>query len=47
MDYVARKDRMTWTPDRALSPGRHTVRLVAEDALGNRTVTKWRFTVRR
>ena len=45
--YVARSDRMTWTPERGLSRGRHTVRLVAKDALGNRTVTKWRFTVRR
>ncbi|MCP3424288.1 ThuA domain-containing protein [Nocardioides pinisoli] len=44
--YDARKDRMSWTPKRALSPGRYTVRLVAEDALGNRTVEKWRFTVR-
>ncbi|WP_210437764.1 ThuA domain-containing protein [Nocardioides xinjiangensis] len=45
--YDARRGRLSWTPDRALSPGRHTVRLVAKDALGNRTVEKWRFTVRR
>ena len=45
--YDARRDRMTWTPKRALAPGRHTVRLVAEDALGNRTVETWSFTIRR
>jgi hypothetical protein len=38
---------MTWTPKRALTPGRYTVRLVVEDALGNRTVEKWGFTIRR
>jgi cytochrome c len=38
---------MTWTPKRALAPGRYAVRLVAEDALGNRTVETWRFTIRR
>jgi cytochrome c len=45
--YDARKDRMTWTPKRALASGRYAVRLVAEDALGNRTVETWRFTIRR
>ena len=45
--YDASKDQMTWTPKRALAPGRYTVRLVAEDALGNRTVEKWGFTIRR
>ena len=45
--YDASKDRMTWTPKRALAPGRYTVRLVAEDALGNRTIEKWGFTIRR
>jgi cytochrome c len=45
--YDARKGRMTWTPKRALSPGRYVVRLVTEDALGNRNVEKWRFTIRR
>ena len=45
--YDARKDRMTWTPERALAPGSYTVRLVAEDALGNRTVETWGFTIRR
>jgi hypothetical protein len=45
--YDARRDRMAWTPKRALTPGRYTVRLVAEDALGNRTVETWRFSIRR
>ena len=31
--YDARRDRMAWTPKRGMSPGRHTVRLVAKDAL--------------
>jgi len=47
VEYDASKDRMTWTPKRALAPGRYTVRLVAEDALGNRTVETWVFTIRR
>ena len=34
-----------WTPGRRLAPGRHVVRLVAADAVGNRTVRTWRFTV--
>lgn len=42
-----RGDRLTATPRRALAPGRHVVRLVAADAVGNRTVRTWRFTVRR
>ncbi len=45
--YDARTDRMTWTPGRPMSAGRHTVRLVAVDPVGNRTVTTWRFRVRR
>ncbi|WP_308189679.1 PKD domain-containing protein [Nocardioides sp. cx-169] len=45
--YDARADRMTWTSGRPLSVGRHTVRLVAVDAAGNRTVMQWRFTLRR
>ncbi|HYH72722.1 MAG TPA: Ig-like domain-containing protein, partial [Nocardioides sp.] len=45
--YDARNDRMTWTPKRALAPGRYAVRLVAEDALGNRTVETWGFIIRR
>jgi hypothetical protein len=45
--YDARTGRMTWTPKRALSPGRYVVRLVTEDALGNRNVEKWRFVIRR
>ncbi|WP_209020779.1 PKD domain-containing protein [Nocardioides sp. 1609] len=45
--YDARTDRMTWTSGRPMSIGRHTVRLVVVDAVGNRTTTTWRFTVRR
>ncbi|NPC44116.1 ThuA domain-containing protein [Nocardioides sp. zg-1230] len=45
--YDARSQRMTWTPKRALAPGRYVVRLVTEDALGNRNVETWRFTIRR
>jgi PKD repeat protein len=40
-------DRVTWTPRRPLSPGVHTVRLVATDSAGNRSVKTWRFTLRR
>ncbi|NYE38606.1 PKD repeat protein/type 1 glutamine amidotransferase [Nocardioides cavernae] len=47
ISYDARTGKVTWTPKRGLAPGRHTVKLVAEDAVGNRTVEKWRFTVRR
>ena len=45
--YDARRGRLTWTPRRALTPGRHAVRLVAVDAAGNRTVRAWRFQIRR
>jgi hypothetical protein len=45
--YDASGGRLAWTPRRALAPGRHVVRLVATDALGNRSVTTWRFRVRR
>ncbi|TYL49691.1 PKD domain-containing protein [Nocardioides sp. BGMRC 2183] len=45
--YVARTGRVAWTPRRTLAPGRHVVRLTVRDAVGNRTVTSWRFTVRR
>jgi PKD repeat protein len=45
--YDASGGRLTWTPRRALAPGRHVVRLVAADAPGNRSVTTWRFRVRR
>ncbi|QDH10988.1 PKD domain-containing protein [Nocardioides dongxiaopingii] len=38
---------VTYTPRRALAPGRHVVRLVAVDLAGNRTLRVWRFTVRR
>ncbi|WP_134741109.1 PKD domain-containing protein [Nocardioides sp. 503] len=42
--YVA--GRLTWTPRRALSPGRHAVRLAVSDRAGNRRVVSWRFTLR-
>ena len=41
-----RRDRLTWTPRRALTLGRHTVRLVAVDTAGNRSVRTWAFRVR-
>lgn len=45
--YDALRDRLAWTPRRALAPGRHTMRLVAVDVIGNRTVERWRFWIRR
>ncbi len=45
--WKAQQDRLTWTPPRAMARGRHTVRVVAFDAAGNRTVKTWSFTVRR
>ena len=45
--YVAARNLVRWTPKKQLAPGSHVVRLVARDALGNRTVRSWRFTVRR
>ncbi|GAA5145596.1 hypothetical protein GCM10023340_15180 [Nocardioides marinquilinus] len=45
--WQAAQGRLTWTPSTAMAVGRHTVRLVVVDALGNRTVREWRFTVRR
>ncbi|GAA1515013.1 PKD domain-containing protein [Nocardioides humi] len=45
--YAARTGRLTWTPHRALRPGRHKVRLVVVDPAGNRTVRVWRFRIRR
>lgn len=45
--YDARSTRMTWTPKRAMAPGRYVVRLVTEDAVGNRNVERWRVTIRR
>lgn len=47
VEHDARTGRMTWTPGRPLSAGRHTVRLVAVDAAGNRTVTQWQLVLRR
>ncbi|MFB9315717.1 ThuA domain-containing protein [Nocardioides plantarum] len=37
--------RVSWTSTRALSVARHTVRLVATDAAGNRTTRSWRFRI--
>jgi len=45
--YQARRDRLTWTANRSMRPGRHTVRVVAVDAAGNRTVRTWRFRIGR
>lgn len=40
--YDARLGRLAWTPRRSLAPGRtHTVRLVAIDRVGNRSVRTW------
>jgi len=45
--YDAGRDRLQYVPPRALRVGRHTVRVVAGDAAGNRTVRTWRFGVAR
>ncbi|WP_139984516.1 ThuA domain-containing protein [Nocardioides litoris] len=45
--YDGARDRMTWTAKKAMSFGRHQVRLVALDAAGNRTVKRWSFRIRR
>jgi PKD repeat protein len=44
--YAAARGRVRWTPRRGLEPGRHVVRLVARDSVGNRTVRTWRFSLR-
>ncbi|WP_157537374.1 PKD domain-containing protein [Nocardioides sp. Root190] len=44
--YDARRGVVTWQPRRALAPGRHRVRLVVADSVGNRTVRTWSFRVR-
>ena len=44
--YAARRGVLRWTPPRRLTRGRHVVRVVARDALGNRSARTWRFTVR-
>lgn len=46
-EYDAEEERLRYVPQDALSPGRHVVRIVAEDRAGNRTTTTWRFQVRR
>lgn len=45
--YDARTGRLTWSPRRPLTAGRHVVRVTAADAVGNRTVHRWTVTVRR
>ncbi|TWH04710.1 FOG: PKD repeat [Nocardioides sp. J9] len=45
--YDARRDVVRWQARKALPPGRHRVRLVVRDALGNATVRTWTFRVRR
>ncbi|WP_211349328.1 PKD domain-containing protein [Nocardioides litoris] len=45
--WNASTGRLTWTPGKRMAAGRHTVRVVVVDAAGHRTVTQWRFTVRR
>lgn len=47
LEYVARTGKLTATPRKKLAPGRHTVKVVATDAAGNRAVKTWRFKVRR
>jgi PKD repeat protein len=44
--YDARTGRLTGLPARPLAVGRHAVRLVATDAVGNRSITTWRLRVR-
>jgi PKD repeat protein len=44
--YDARRGVLSWTPQRALSRGRHVVRLAVADTAGNRRVVTWRFRVR-
>ncbi|HXH79951.1 PKD domain-containing protein [Nocardioides sp.] len=43
--HDARRGRTSWTPRAPLTPGRHTVRLVAIDAAGNRTARSWQVRV--
>ena len=45
--HDARRGRVSWTPRGRLTTGRHTVRLVAVDAAGNRAARTWRFRVSR
>ena len=45
--YNRTTDGLTFTPRQKLAPGRHTVRLVATDARGERTVEAWSFTITR
>ncbi len=45
--YDARTGRVSRDSGRALAVGRHTVRIVATDRAGNRTVVSWSFRIRR
>lgn len=44
--YDARRGVVTATPGRRLPPGPHAVKVVAVDAVGNRSVTTWKVRVR-
>ncbi len=44
-DYFQGTDRLRWVPGRQMDYGRHTVRVVAEDAAGNRAGESWDFRV--
>lgn len=44
--YFRNRDRLVYVPRQKLSPGRHSVRIVARDGQGQRTVSKWSFRVR-
>lgn len=43
--YDARSGKLTAAPARPLGRGQHTVRVVAVDAVGNRSVTTWRVRI--
>ena len=44
--YDANRGRLSYTIRRKLSPGRHSVRLVARDAQGAQTIRRWVFNVK-
>jgi PKD repeat protein len=45
--YDPGSDRLRYVPERALALGRHSVKVVAEDAAGNREARSWSFRVMR
>jgi cytochrome c len=47
VQYDATTGRVTYAPTKRLTPGRHDVRVVAEDAAGNLASRSWTFTVAR